>query len=159
MNTPSLTLQPSGRATVRAILAGGLIAGTIDVGAAALINWINPLFVLRFIAGGLLGKAALQGGLPAAAWGMLLQWLMSLLIAAIFVIAALRLRWLTARPILSGLAYGVVIYFVMNYVVMPLSAWHRVPPFRLLSFVENLVAMLVFGLIISFCARSALRRA
>jgi hypothetical protein len=160
MNTPSATLErpPAVQGALRAILAGGLIAGTIDIFAASLINWINPLVSLRFVAGGLLGKAALQGGLPVSALGMLLQWLMSLLIASIFVIAAVRLRWLTARPLASGLAYGVVTYFVMNYVVVPLSAWHHMPTFKLLPFVENLVAMLVFGLIIAWCARRELRR-
>ncbi|HJU09163.1 MAG TPA: hypothetical protein VJ727_11865 [Rhodanobacteraceae bacterium] len=158
MNASSLTLQrPSGGAALRAILAGGFIAGTIDIGAASLINGINPLTILRFVAGGLLGAAALQGGMGASVLGLILQWAMSLLIAAIFVLAALRLRWLTAQPIIAGLAYGVVIYFVMNYVVLPLSAWHHVPAFKLVSFLENLAAMLVFGLIIAFCARRSLR--
>ncbi|HJU26374.1 MAG TPA: hypothetical protein VJ722_06855 [Rhodanobacteraceae bacterium] len=158
MNVSSLTLhRPSGGAALRAILAGGFIAGTLDIGAASLINWISPLVILRFVAGGLLGPPALQGGMNASLLGLILQWAMSLLIAAIFVFAALRLRWLTARPLASGLAYGVVIYFVMNYVVMPLSAWHRVPTFKLVSFVENLLAMLLFGVIIAFCARRSLR--
>ncbi|MGH8213757.1 MAG: hypothetical protein ACREPP_11075 [Rhodanobacteraceae bacterium] len=158
MNASSSTLQrSSGGAALRAILAGGFIAGTIDIFAASLINWINPLIILRFVAGGVLGAAALQGGMSASVLGLILQWAMSMLIAAIFVVAALRLRWLTARPVASGLAYGVVIYLVMNYVVMPLSAWHHAPAFKPVSFVENLIAMLVFGLIIAFCARRSLR--
>lgn len=138
---------------VRAVAVGGLIAGTIDIGAAALINRVDPPVILRFIAGGLLGKAALQGGAPSAWLGLFLQWGMSLLIAAIFVLAALRLRWLTARPIVAGLAYGVIVFVVMSYVVVPLSAWHRVSHFTPVSFVENLVAMLVLGLIVAFSAR------
>ena len=141
-----------------AILVGGLVAGTLDIGAASLINMVDPRVILRFIAGGLLGKAALQGG-PAVAWlGLLLQWGMSLLIAAVFVFAALRLRWLTARPILAGLAYGAVVFVVMNYVVVYFSAWHRINHFTPASFVENLLAMLVFGLIVSVCARAFLGR-
>lgn len=136
-----------------AILAGGLIAGTIDIGAAALINMIDPRVILRFIAGGALGKNALQGGAAIEWLGLFLQWGMSLLIAAIFVFTALRLRWLTARPVLAGLAYGVVVFVVMNYVVMYFSAWHRINHFTPASFVENLLAMLVFGLIVSICAR------
>jgi hypothetical protein len=158
MNAPSLTLQrPSGRTASRAILAGGFIAGTIDIFAASLISRFDPLLILRFVAGGVLGPAALQGGISASVLGLILQWAMSLLIAAIFVLAALRLRWLTTLPIVAGLAYGVVIYFVMNYVVVPLSAWHHVPAFKPVSFLENLAAMLVFGLIVAFCARRSLR--
>jgi hypothetical protein len=78
---------------------------------------------------------------------------MSILIAAIFVVVGLRLRWLTTRWVSAGLAYGVVVFGVMNYVVMPLSAWHRINHFSPGSFVANLVAMLVFGLIIAFAAR------
>lgn len=141
---------------LRAILAGGLIAGTIDIGAAALINMIDPRIILRFIAGGVLGKVALQGGAGAAWLGLFLQWGMSLLIAAIFVFAALRLRWLTARPILAGLAYGVVVFAVMNYVVVYLSAWHRINHFTVASFIENVAAMLLFGLIVAFCTRGFL---
>ncbi len=158
MNTPGMTLEyPRGRAALRAVLAGGFIAGTLDIFAASLISRFNPMVILRFIAGGLLGPAALQGGTVASVLGLVLQWAMSLLIAAIFVFAALRLRWLTAQPVLSGLAYGVVVYFVMNYLVMPLSAWHRVPAFKPVSFLENLAAMLVFGLIVAYCARRNLR--
>lgn len=139
-----------------AILAGGLIAGTIDIGAAALINMIDPRVILRFIAGGALGKTALQGGAAVEWLGLFLQWGMSLLIAAIFVFTALRLRWLTARPVLAGLAYGVVVFVVMNYVVMFFSAWHRINHFTPASFVENLAAMLLFGLIVAVCTRGFL---
>lgn len=146
----------AGRRVLSAILSGGLIAGTVDIGAAALINMIDPRVILRFIAGGLQGSAALQGG-GASAWlGLFLQWGMGLLIAAIFVFAALRLRWLTTRWFVAGLAYGVVVFAVMNYVVVPLSAWHRVNHFTPASFTCNLLAMLVFGLIVAYAARRCL---
>jgi hypothetical protein len=135
-----------------AVLYGGFVAGTLDVLAAALINWLNPLIIMRAIASGLLGRAAFQGGLPVAALGLLLQWAMSLLIAAIFVFAAGRMSWLSRRWIAAGLLYGVVVFVVMEYVVVPLSAAAK-PHFTALSFVENLLAMLLFGLIVSFFAR------
>ena len=106
-----------------AILLGGFIAGTLDIGAAALINFVSPIPVLRFIAGGLLGKSAVAGGASIVFLGLILQWAMSLIIAAAFVVASRWLPILQRRWIVSGLAYGVVVFFVMNYVVMPLSAW------------------------------------
>lgn len=116
------------------------------------------MFIARLIAGGMLGKAALHGGLGVPVLGLLLQWAQSLIIAAIFVFAALGLPWMLRRTLIAGLAYGVVVFFVMNYVVVPLSAWHHAPAFKPLGFVENLLAMLVFGLIIAFCARRFLIR-
>ena len=157
MNMQTLQPGPAARSRVmRASFAGGLVAGTLDVGAAALINLVDPRLVLRFIAGGLLGKVALQGGAASAWLGLLLQWGMSIVIAAIFVAAATRLRWLTGRWVVAGLAYGVVVFVVMNYVVMPFSAWHRINHYSTASLVMNLAAMLLFGLIVAFAARKFL---
>lgn len=141
------------RRVLSAILVGGLAAGTVDIFAASLITMLSPWLILKFIAGGVLGPAALQGGLAVLLLGLILQWAMSALIATIFVVAARRISWMLRRPVAAGLAYGVLVYFVMNYVVVPLSAWHRWPTFKPVSFAENLVAMLVFGTIITLSAR------
>ena len=92
-----------------AILLGGLIAGTVDTGAAVLISGKDALFILKFIAAGLIGKTALQGGAGTAALGLALQWAMSLIIAGIYVLASLRLGWLRRAWIQWGLAYGVAV--------------------------------------------------
>jgi hypothetical protein len=148
---------------LNAILLGGLIAGTVDIGAAALINMTDPLGVLRAIASGLIGKAAHGGGLPVESLGLVLQWAMGVLIAAIYMLATAALPGMRKRWIPTGIGAGVIIYFVMVYLVLPLSA----APFRQAfdlqgfiknfafdaDFVKNLLAMIVFGLIIGFFAR------
>jgi hypothetical protein len=134
------------------ILLGGIIAGTLDIGAASLINSAKPTRILQIIASGLLGKSALADD-STVALGLALQWAMSIIIASIFVFAV---RW---RPVLKrhwvtvGLASGPVIYFVMNYIVLPLSAIGHAPRFRLVHFMEDIVAMMLFGLTIAFFAR------
>jgi hypothetical protein len=95
-----------------AILLGGLIAGTLDIGAAALINGRSPLVILLVIASGLLGKASFQGGMPAVALGLVLQWLMSLVIAAIYVFGTNRIPELKGHWIAGGLVYGAGIFVV-----------------------------------------------
>jgi uncharacterized membrane protein YagU involved in acid resistance len=136
------------------------VAGTVDIFAASLITLLSPLLIMRFIAAGLLGREVIQGGFDISFIGLLLQWLMGLIIATIYVLAARRLAWMERDWRLTGLAYGVVVYFVMNYVVLPLSALHRVPPFEWKGFILNMMAMLVFGLIIAwFTHRSRLRAA
>ena len=142
-----------------AILLGGFVAGTIDIGAAALINFVNPIRVLHFIAGGLLGKAALAGGTGLALLGLLLQWAMSLIIAAIYVFAAHWLGIMRRLWVLSGLSYGIVVFFVMNYIVVPLSAWAIWPHFTVPTFAANMLAMLLFGLIVAFFVRRSARDA
>ena len=74
------------RAALPRILLGGLIAGTIDLGAAGLISGLGLITILQAVASGVLGRASFRAGLPAAALGLALQWAMSILIAAIFVL-------------------------------------------------------------------------
>lgn len=136
-----------------AVILAGIVAGTVDIGAASLISGKDPVFISQVIAGGLLGKAALAGGVQTAALGVALQWAMSMIIAAIFILAGRALPILREQWLLTGILYGVPVYFVMEYVVLPLSAWHRSPPFALdLKLAENMLAMMVFGVIIAFFA-------
>jgi uncharacterized membrane protein YagU involved in acid resistance len=149
------------RSLTSAILLGGIIAGTVDIGAAALIYRADPVLIAQSIAAGLLGPTSVDGGWQTAALGVLLQWAMSCIIAGVFVIAAQSLSSLRTHWIGAGLAYGVVVYVVMNFVVVPLSNAHpnhavHIPP--LASVAKNLLAMLVFALIISFFAKDSVRR-
>jgi hypothetical protein len=150
-------MRTSSRSWLTPILLGGFIAGTVDIGAACLINRVGVMIILQAIAGGILGRQSFRDGLPAAALGLALQWLMSILIAAIFVFASRWLPWLKRRWLAAGLAYGVAVFLVMNYVVLPLSALGRAPRFTASTFAENLLAMLLFGGIVAFCAREPAR--
>lgn len=139
-----------------AILLGGVIAGVLDVGAASLISGRDPGFILQFIASGLIGKAAFGGGTGTMLLGLALQVLMGIIIAAVFVLASLKLPWMRRSWLAAGLAYGVGIYAVMNYVVLPLSAVGRFPQFSVEGLVKNGLAMLGFGLIVAWFARRRL---
>jgi hypothetical protein len=139
------------RSILKTSIAAGLIAGTVDLGAACVINRVWPGPVLRFIASGLLGSP-----LPHENWvywlGLVLQWAMSILIAAIFVIAAGKMPVLLRRWLAAGIAYGAVVFAVMNFVVVPLSR-AKSGPMTASSVAENLLAMVLFGLIIAYMAR------
>jgi uncharacterized membrane protein YagU involved in acid resistance len=147
---------------LRAILAGGLVAGTLDIGAAALINRVSPVLIAHYIASGVLGRASFSIGTPAAYLGLILQWAMSVLIATIYWFVTARMPRLRERWWLGGLLAGVIIYLVMNFIVMPFSAApvtlrEVIARFTLAKGAENLAAMLVFGLIIAYCACSQTR--
>jgi hypothetical protein len=143
-------MTDSQRAMIKVILLGGLVAGTVDIFAAALINLLSPLLIMRFIAAGLLGPGVIKGGLDISFIGLLLQWLMGIIIAAIYVLASRRLAWMRRDWRATGIAYGIPVYFVMTYVVVPLSALHHVTPFNLKGFLLNMAAMMLFGLIIAY---------
>jgi hypothetical protein len=55
--------------------------------------------------------------------GLVLHFVLMLIIAAIFYFASTRLKFLLARPVAWGTLYGLLVYWVMNLVVLPLSAF------------------------------------
>jgi hypothetical protein len=110
-----------------AIFWAGLAAGVLDISAAFLTWWprgITPIRILKGIAAGLLGPSAYSGGWPTAALGLACHFFIAYSAATVFYIASRNLRFLTLRPILSGALYGVAVYLVMYWIVVPLS---RVP--------------------------------
>jgi hypothetical protein len=74
-------MQQKNREALSAILLGGIIAATIDIGAASLISGRSPAFIMQAIAGGLLGKATFGGGIGTMILGLVLQEVMGVLIA------------------------------------------------------------------------------
>ena len=110
----------------RAALYGGLVAGAMDLLAAIVINGmrgVEPVRIMQSISSGLLGNSAYEHGAASASLGVLLHFLMMFVICAIFYVASRRLAILTERPVVMGVLYGVVVYLVMNFVVLPLSAF------------------------------------
>lgn len=154
-------MADSRRSALKAVLYGGFVAGTVDIGAASLVNRLNPVVILHAVASGVLGKASFYGGIRTALLGLGLQWGMSLVIAAVYVVAATRMVWMTKHWMRGGVLYGFVIFAVMNYLVVPLSAAWPPHHFTVYGFLHhftaeklfgNLAAMLVFGLIVAFFA-------
>lgn len=121
--TAETTLTPGGN---RAVLYGGLIAGAMDLAAAIATNalrGIDPVRIMQSIASGLLGSSVYEQGAATAALGVVLHFLMMFIICAIFYAASRRLSLLTERPIVMGVLYGIAVYVVMTFVVLPLSAF------------------------------------
>jgi hypothetical protein len=124
MTSTTPTSAPTG-GPLKAILAGGLIGGALDI-LYAFTVWgmrgVSPARVSQSVASGWLGKASFQGGNATAALGLASHFLIALGMAAVYVAASLKLPVLRRRPWLCGIVYGVVLYLAMTYVVVPLSA-------------------------------------
>ena len=141
------------------VLAGGIIAGTLDI-VYACIFWalrsdVPARRILQSVAAGLLGEASFKGGWEAAALGLALHYLIALSISVVYYLVATRWPLLQQRPVLCGAAYGLLLYGVMNYVVVPLSAagpGSRNPLWIALSLA---VHVLLIGIPIALFARRA----
>lgn len=128
MNAPTFAASSAKKShALAAIFAAGVVAGLCDI-TAAFVTWaprgIMPSRILKGIASGLLGPQAFKGGIATAALGLALHFLIAVSAAAVFYAASRKLSFMTRRPILCGVLYGVAVYFVMYWIVMPLSRFH-----------------------------------
>jgi hypothetical protein len=146
---------------VRWLVAGALIAGTLDISYAIVFyhfrNHALPSRIFQSVATGLLGKASFEGGARTAALGLALHFTIATIITLVYYFAARRIGFLTRRPWVSGILYGIGVYAVMNYVVIPLSAiGHFLPFVPLVAITGILVHMFFIGPPIAFAVRRAL---
>ncbi|BDU16807.1 hypothetical protein [Lysobacter auxotrophicus] len=110
------------------------------------------------IAVGVLGQASYTGGTQSAALGAVLHVLMATAFVAIYTLVARRHPSLLSRPVVLGVLYGVVLYIVMNFVVMPLSRVGRSPSFAHPDWIAySVLAHMLFGVVCVLFARRALR--
>lgn len=109
----------------RSILLGGLVAGIMDFIAACVTNasrGVTPMRIGQSIASGLLGRDAFSGGYKTAVLGVVLHFVIALGAATVFCLASTKLHWLVERAWLSGAVFGIVVFWFMQLVVLPLSA-------------------------------------
>lgn len=143
----------------RTVLGGGLLAGALDITYAFIragLNGQTPERVLQSVASGLLGKGAFEGGAGAAALGAVCHFLIAVTAAFVYYAASRQLDVLVRQPVLCGLLYGVVVYFVMSFVVVPLSAAPFRIPLRPGFLIPGLlVHMFLIGLPIALATRRA----
>jgi uncharacterized membrane protein YagU involved in acid resistance len=57
-----------------------------------------------------------------AGLGLTLHYLIALSMSLVYYLAAQRWQVLWRRPVLCGAGYGLLVYVIMNYLVVPLSA-------------------------------------
>ena len=106
----------------RAILTTGLIVGVLDISSAFVIWWergVGARRGLQGIAAGLLGDSAFDGGLVAAGLGLALHFVVAFVVVTIFYLASRKISFLTKQPFVSGVLYGIGVYIVMFWFVLP----------------------------------------
>jgi hypothetical protein len=142
----------------RALVFGALTVGTLDLLDAIVFSafrGVAPLRVPQSIAAGLLGRAAFAGGAGTALAGIAIHYFIASSVVATYFLASRRLPSLTRHPLLLGPVYGLVVWVVMNYVVIPLSAI-TMPPLSAARLINGLgIHALGVGLPSALFARAA----
>lgn len=131
METEDRAIRPKAFET---IVYGGLAIGVLDFLDASIFfttyYGIGLERVWHGVSAGVLGReAAAAGGWNSAALGIFLHFVVSFGVAAVYYLLSLSIPILLRHPIVSGMVFGVAAHFVMQFVVVPLSAigWRSAP--------------------------------
>lgn len=145
----------------QAVYGGLLIAiGDVLFAIAVWFEWNVAGLTRMFqsIAVGVLGKASYEGGTATALLGAGLHVAMAIAFVATCIALGFRYRLLLEKPVSGGLIYGLGLYVVMNFVVMPLSRVDASPSFEHLgTMAMSVAAHMLFGVACTLFARRARR--
>ena len=148
---------------LRPILAGALVAGALDLIYACvhfgLVADLSPMVIFQSIAAGLIGSsAASAGGWASASLGFGLEFVLTAIMAAIYVFAARCMPDLRRVWWLLGPCYGIILMVGMYLVVLPLAMTQSQPelpdgPGHQFLYGSLFAHMFLVGLPISAAAR------
>src|SRR4051794_40953974 len=144
---------------LRPIAIATAISGTLDILFAIILTVAFGRHIgdmLRFVASGPF-PGAVNMGASGAILGLVVHFtLMAIMATALM----LLLRWKPERletPLLTGIAFGVATYFIMNWLVVPLRFGAPLPP-KTLSIVTQAFAHIVLvGIPMAYVAARYLR--
>ena len=136
---------------LHAIVAAGSVVGVLDISSAFVIWWqrgVGAWRGLQGIAAGLLGAHSYDGGLVTAGLGLALHFFVAFVVVSIFYLASRKIDFLTIHAVVSGLLYGIGVYVVMYWFVLPTAF----PTFRHRLWNELLAVAIHISLIGLPCA-------
>lgn len=132
MTTIASTFSNSGNSLLRLSVIGGIITGFlhfwIQIGIVFGLILKTPIISsLQYVASGAMGDTAFTGGLTTALLGLVLDFIMTTIMAGVFILSVDRIPLLRRHVIPGSILYGFGVFIVMNLIVLPLSAAPALP--------------------------------
>ena len=115
----------SAKNLLKAIVVTGLLAGFLDI-TGALIHYYtitgkNPIKIFPYIASAVFGKKAFNGDTQWIFFGLVFHFLIAFIFTAIFFLVYPRARVFSKNKIITGLVYGLLVWFVMSHLIVPMT--------------------------------------
>jgi len=157
----SAARRPGGASALQTILLAGCAAATIALLFAfvffGLRVGVTPVRVMQSVASGLFGPASFEGGWATAAAGFVAHYVILIGAAALYYVASRRLAWLNRNAAAAGVLFGLAIYIVMTFVIVPLSAARSRPLSFSINDIGQFLIHPVLGVAIAMIVRRAAR--
>ena len=157
-NSP-IPLRTAGKKSLGIVIVlSALLVGTLDILAAFtdfyLSSGKNPLTIVsKFIASGVLGKEAMQGGTGMIVLGLFLHYVIATLFTLFFFFIYPRIPFLQRNWMVTGLLYGVFIWAMMRFVVVPISNTPPQKPLQLVNALKSCgILVFMIGMPLAFIA-------
>ena len=157
MSTAAVPPTAVRSSAARRVLVAGAVVALLDITYAyiffgLILKLVGVESLFQSISAGLMGRAAYDGGLATALLGagfhllIAYSWTVAFYLAVRNLDALHRAARTTGGRIVLGLAYGVVVYLLMDLVVLKLSRAHSTPPTNWRFYVNLVQHMAMIGL-------------
>ena len=159
MSTIASTSLATRNSLLRLSVIGGLITGMlhfiVQIGIVFGLILKTPIISsLQYVASGAMGDTAFTGGLATALLGLVLDFIMTTIMAGVFILSVDRIPLLRRHVIPGSLLYGFGVFIVMNLIVLPLSAAPPLPDPPMWLFIEIILEhILLIGLPLGLLVR------
>jgi hypothetical protein len=130
----------------RTVLTATLICGTLDILYAIIYagtRGTGPIDVLHSVASGPFGEGVNSGGVATGLAGLAVHFAIMTVMVAVFVTLARRIPFITAHPLIAGIAYGLALYLFMYWIVLPLRWPDNFPSLKPRGIASGLFAHIV----------------
>jgi uncharacterized membrane protein YagU involved in acid resistance len=110
---------------LKQILKTTLVAGSLDITAACIqayaTNGTTPDIILKYIASGVFGKDAFEGGYGIMTMGLLFHFIIAFAITVVFFLLYPKLKFLHHKILLNSLLIALIAWAVTTRIIIPLS--------------------------------------
>ena len=141
------------------IVKAWLLVGTLDIMAAFVYYFIRSgkyevFNVLKYVASGFFGKEAVTGNSNMIVAGFLFHYFNALCFTLLFFWLFARVKAFAFSKILTGIAYGIFIWAIMNLVVVPMSRIGTRPFNAVNALINGLILIVCIGIPLSVIANN-----
>ena len=129
---------------MKRILLGTLVVGALDILEVIVFfafRGVAPTRILQSVAAGLIGRGeAYEGGIRTALLGLGIHYCIAFVVVCVYYFASGRIAALRESPVIMGAIYGLLVYLVMNFVVLPYFSATGPPRFTMPGVLNGLFA-------------------